>query len=838
MVLDGLLPTTYTPLEHLQATQRVLGTTEGSTGWDENFTNAYWLGWVNYDNLPVDYHISYMTRNNDIITFSDITTKANYDVGYAYGQADTGAYYAGVARYRADTNLWTPWDNNAPTVETQSSYMRMLNEFDINTMGISTVIPIFAIDVNSEVYCMAYTTVGVNDFINGTFANETVAVLSFDTAGNPSQYGSQFTITKDDITGDIVERTVDNKTYRIVCVGLEVVGQNFLNNDYLTQSSYVGNIKPFFRINSKLNGENYIINSYNAPYGSGFFWLYGDGYAFNQRYGIFWDYTTGGNLTYQNKPYNTGEYNNVIAGNFEGSFSASEAYDKFFNRILGIWKPDGCNFILQGTNAAERVMIRRAYKYEELLKLISFYPRMCRDNNNTYDNGSDKWYALVSEENEFMGELANGVTDRAKLRDWQLVGNKVNAESNTYTEDDKPDYNPEDDSEESGESVPIRRRVETAAVSSFLTTYALSPAQVVNFGKYLWQSFVSANDTINQSMVENFKFLFDNGIASTTGSIDVASVMDFIVSLQVYPFDLTHAQCLSNDGMDSKVYIGRGTFGIETDGNNLFKVVNQIGYLSAGSVDVPRVFNDFRDYENMNIVVHVPYCGTLELNPGDVIGRTLQGTYAIDMLSGECTFYLEVMNAPGDSGELRYTVGAINGQLGITLPITATNQGQIVGRRIKDITGMIESFSNWGLSRYRADTMNYSRGLKENSDEIFNERMANSGRWGANLKLGSDLVNQYENTLSRAAIKAPMIPGGSGIASFASPDCVYLQMRYGIYPTVANYNHSVGRVSTRSTKLSFCKGWTVCHNVDVSSLPCTEEEKASIKTLLESGVFL
>lgn len=836
MVLDGLLPTSYNPFEHLQATQRVLGTSDGSTGWGENFTNAYWLGWVNYDNLPLDYHISYMSKNNDIITFSDITTKTNYDIGYAFSSSSNGAFYGANARYHTDTDLWMPWDNQAPTVDDQSGNLRMLNECNINTMGINSIVLIFAVDVNSEIYGLAYAVVNVQDFINGTFSQYTTSVFSYNTSGVPSQYGSQFEVTKDDVTGEIVERTVDNKTYRIVCVGLEVVGQTFLGDDMSTPTTTPGNIKPFFRINSQLNGENYIINSYNAPYGSGFFYTYGDGYAFNQRYGILWDYTTGGNLTYQAKPYNGGDFNNVVAGNFVGSFSESEAYDKFFNRLMGIWQPDGCNFILQGTNATERVMIRRAYKYEELLKLISFYPRLCT--NNTYDNGSDKWYALVSEENEFMGELANGVTDRAKLREWQLVGNSVNAENNTYTEDDKPDYNPEDDSEESGESIPIRRAIVTTAVSSFLTTYALSPAQVVNFGNYLWQSFVSANDTINQSMVENFKFIFDNGIASTTGSIDVASVMDFIVSLQVYPFDLRDTFSISNDDMDSKVYIGRGTFGIETDGNNLFKVINQIGYLSAGSVDVPRVFNDFRDYENMNITVYVPYCGTLELNPGDVIGRTLQGTYAIDMLSGECTFYLEVLNAPTDSGELRYTVGVINGQLGVTLPITATNQGQIVGRRIKDITGVIESFSNWGLSRYRADTMNYSRGLKENSDEIFNERMANAGKWGANLKLGSDLVNQYENTLTRAAIKAPMIPGGSGIASFASPDCVYIQMRYGIYPTVANYNHSVGRVSTRSTKLSFCKGWTVCHNVDVSSLPCTEEEKASIKTLLESGVFL
>jgi hypothetical protein len=387
------------------------------------------------------------------------------------------------------------------------------------------------------------------------------------------------------------------------------------------------------------------------------------------------------------------------------------------------------------------------------------------------------------------------------------------------------------------------------AVSSFITCYGLTAAQVQEFGKKLWNSWVD-NGGLVMAMVENFKFLIDSGIASNTGSIDISSVLDFIISLKVYPCDLRNLFAFSNNGNDGKIYIGRGTYGLEVSNTAIYKAINQLGYLDAGTYNVPRPFGDFRDYTNINITVYVPYCGTIELNPADVIGRQLSGTYVVDVMTGECTFFLEVY-AVTDSGEHRYVVGTCDGQLGVTIPVSATNSGQIAARRFSDVAQFattVGGFFNRNMQIGNDIAMQMATlgasGMASKNPEMASAREQNIKMTGSQayadnaLGLLKDVTGQFGNSLTRAAIDAPSISGGSGIASFANPDCVWIQIRHGIYPTVNNYDHTVGKVSTKSAPLSSYSGFTVCHNVDVSSLSCTEEEKSAIKQLLETGVYL
>jgi hypothetical protein len=97
-----------------------------------DFTDAYWLGWVNFDNLPVDYHLSNFTINGDTVTLTDVTEQKNYDIGYTVGNANNPAYKAGVIRYDEDNTHWVAWDHQEPDIEAHSLAMRLCNQVDIN----------------------------------------------------------------------------------------------------------------------------------------------------------------------------------------------------------------------------------------------------------------------------------------------------------------------------------------------------------------------------------------------------------------------------------------------------------------------------------------------------------------------------------------------------------------------------------------------------------------------------------------------------------------------------------------------------------------------------------
>lgn len=382
---------------------------------------------------------------------------------------------------------------------------------------------------------------------------------------------------------------------------------------------------------------------------------------------------------------------------------------------------------------------------------------------------------------------------------------------------------PGPEGEESGDRIPNNERYFSGAYN-FITQYAMTRQQLGQFGNLLWTSWADQQGITD--MWKNFKMFISADPASDTGSIDIASIMDFILSLQVFPFDLS--SLLHTDS--TNVCIGTGQYPLAVSGKKLL-TINHI--LDCGTMAIPRPYNDFRDYENMSITAYLPYCGSVELNPGDVVGRSVRIEYSVDTLSGSCT---AVLTAYDDDGYL-YNVGMINGQISASIPMTATNSGQIRAQRISDVASLAGLAGNTFLG-------NISQGAQVASGADSNPIGAISsavyGTVGRSLNAGLSAQQMFANRFSRGAISCPTLAGGNGIAAFFQPACPYIQMRYGLYQKPANYDHSVGEVSASSNPLSSYagSGFTVCENVDISGFTCHEEERSAIKALLESGVYL
>ena len=473
-----------------------------------------------------------------------------------------------------------------------------------------------------------------------------------------------------------------------------------------------------------------------------------------------------------------------------------------------------------GTNYLQ---IFRMFTPTECLEVMAIQPRYIGGVPHIGEDGAP-----------IIGEFTN---DPDEMTPWQL-GDITDSE---YTDDDRPPYEPEPsgEDEESGTRIPNQFRYFTGA-NNFISQYAMKATQIQTFGQMLWNSW--AESTTFVDAVNNFWIALN--IENFTGSFDISSVMNFIVSLKVFPFNITHFDT-SIFTLTNTLRIGRGTFPFlfPSEVGNIIKVLSNIVYVDCGLIHdpttgqygIPRKFNDFRDYTNVSITCFCPYCGTVELNPGDVVGRQLSCKYAVDLQTGECLCLITVADSTGDL----YNVAAISGNMGASIPVSATNSGLIEARRLSDAGNALGLFGGMFTENLSMGSNTFAK-AKDSQSSIGAIASASTQAASNLFKDIKQTSNFAANMLSRGAIGCPMMQGGSGFAAFSQADTPYVQIRYGIYSEPANYSHSVGRISTKSGTLSDYKdsGLVICENVDVSGFTCHEDERSEIKALLESGVYL
>ena len=467
---------------------------------------------------------------------------------------------------------------------------------------------------------------------------------------------------------------------------------------------------------------------------------------------------------------------------------------------------------------------------------------------------------------ESVGEPYNRV--EPKLREWQKAGKSISEDDFDVDNmppdepggggEDTPPDEPQDLPHDEGEPTDDQDSRTLTAPTCFLTQYAMGYSQLQTVGANLWQSWL----TPDLETWKNFFFAF----AQDTGTLDIGAALNFIISLRVFPFNLAG---MTTDYISptNGVYMGTGHTNFCPNASNLFRLNTVIGYLDCGTCQVvPETpYNDFRDMYNCSVLCFLPYCGTVELTPAEVIGRTLHVKYHIDFQSGACTALVKLV---GDKGE--YTVASKSGQIGFTLPVTATNAGQLSAQFAKDATqtmGTIGGFF-FKAGHAQADNLNslaeafISKPKAINTDSdgnkslnaFSNNTFETSTKIGeAGFNAGLSIANQALDMLSRSGIDVPAISGGMGAESMMQPDCCFVQIRRGRYAKPANYPHSQGYINGSSNTISYYKGMFtgtpsypnsnnkgLCKftGVDSTGLTCHEDERAEIIALLESGVYL
>ncbi len=797
--------------------------TDNTLDMGADFTEAYWLGWVNFDDLPSAYHVSRWYVADGRLVLEDITAQENVDIGYGYCAAVSGSTYPAVIKH--DGSQWIVWDRQWTTVETQSNALRLLNRFDINQTAVTDIICIFAFDIKlngvSQSYTMGFLVVPVDDFLSGTFSGSCSTAggnLTHFAIRSGGSVPSAIPVSQDNITG-ITSTSVDGYDVDIICCGIETVIAPWVDTEGTAHSGLTYGVKPMVRLRASDRDASLILCSYNHADGFGYQYFCGQGLAYNPSAGVVWAWEQ--NNISQPKPDITGDNADLIAGTFTGSFAIDTVRAFCSTGSYGMYYDGSSSFVVHATGSGARAIIRRIGDYDDYRSMVSLYPRLSV--SNTYDNGSNKYYAEVNTAtNQFLCDVITG-SDITKLTVWQIIGQAIGADTAPYDSADKPPYTPQDQNEQGANSGSVVRptTLGVGGTNGFITQYSLTAAQMSEIGELLWLSF------INPDYYKNFLFTL-----TTTGTINLSNLIDYFVSLRVYPFPLINVPSHAAAGQD--MWIGAGLVPLHFT-TNLHVINNYADYIDVGRCAIPRYYNDFRDMAHTQIMLYLPYCGTVQLNPADVIGSTLHAQYAVDFATGSVTAYVDCTTWDG----AQYVIAVLAGSIGADIPLTASNAAQIAARIAGDtlnfagtVGGAVASDIGRSAEAIGAAAMGNVAGA------AIGVAGALAGRVGGAL----DVAQKGLQIATADGVKMPMLSGGRGFGSFGAPQTAYIQIRRGIYAegvqTKNGFKSTFGNEYEQPVQVSSCKGFTVFSNVDTSGLQCDAMERDAVKKMMQAGIYI
>jgi hypothetical protein len=820
---------------------------------------SYYLGWIKKSTLPSNCLSSCLTVDGEegsrTFTWENITDDGNFPCGYI------GNYFYGANQFNRTLSgdlwyinkLYPEYSCNMEDVKT-SWFFYLYDSTGEHLLGSSDSRMSIPIKTFAKL-CMGYT-------------DTSFTITVRDESSSPA-IDRRFTLTPDNLghlmddSDEYLEWIEEDDSEQSAHCKLRVALRGFYVStgrryDYRPQYEPF-NVQWFVKTTCTLNGDQF------------------DHYAYSQGPDIFYPFTTepfsgGGFDSYQYifmYPYtNVNNFaNKIIQFGVHGEFTESQlqAFISSQNQYIV------SNNILGVKYISTQLMFFPLFKFTDIFKCMCLQYRTDIDVTSypgSYLQGYiyGRTYATdVTPEDEFLAKWKTGdIIDPAfknSLRPWQYE----NFQENDFTEDDIPQPEPEpggdtpgdepqDMPHDDGDPPDLQKNRNIGIPSNFVTQYALTSAEVSTVGSNLWRSWLTSGTDV----WKNFFLPY----AQDFGTLNIAACMDYIISLKIFPFEFTIDYILP---AANGVRMGTG----HTDflGSAAAVVKSQIICVDAGSctVTLPNPYNDFRDMYNCSALCLMPYCGSVELNLQEILGRTIKASYFIDCQSGGCTCVIE---CEGDEGD--YIIASKTGQIGFSLPMTATNAGQLTAQLMGDATKALSTLSGFyfGAGRSQAENLmslgtalfSKNTGISKGKDGKNSMSLLANNTFETSMEIGEQavdtglsLANQAIDMLSRSGVEMPMLSGGGSAESFMFADCVSIQIRRGKYKKPDNYPHSVGHYNLSSHSISYYrgafsgipstgsntgKGFCTFTGIDTSGLDCREDEVTEIVKLLESGVYL
>lgn len=804
MILDQLYPTVTTWGVGTTTDQYIDGHTAELQQLGTVSVDSYFLGWAEYDDLPTFMGHSTGSLDGDILTITEDVNESRVPCGYTFvGQYSTVDYLRGIFLIDG-VRTGASWAYLINQVHPEY-YASMAGQYTGGYIAMYFLVVLYDAGnnvVNRNGYKIQYDNYSTFfPFIHGDNSIYANITLYDDVQGITVNYGD-FELSADMFAAgtemvDMLDpdtHAANGYTARLFMVGYSMPVVYYRDNGGTTSRVHA----TFFAKMSAgeheycINAAGNVGNDWNLGW-----YTHTIGYIDSAN-----NYTH-----YENSAGVSGTLNlSQIRGN-EGAFT----WDGGVMAVCGSWRE------------GYPINVFALCSLEDVRKSLDSNFKVCP---GTYVDSyviNQSYATDVTEQDRFLLQLKTGnITDPAfknSLREWQYT----DFQADDFTEEDIPGPKPprpapeppDREDENSGDDITLPSIDGLGGSFGFTTQYALNGSQLQELGQLLWAGFSSTNPDID-AYLQNFVYRVD----LNTGSVNMSDIMEFFISLRAYPLPLGNLTTVSAAGND--FYIGSGANPL-TFTSTLHTSDCYLAEIDAGSVSIPFWFGDYRDYA-CEITLYLPYCGTAELNAGDVMGGTLDATYVVDLSTGSCTAYVMLTTWDGK----QFPVAILPGQLGVDIPITASNAGRVGARLLGDRINVAEnllSVAKSGITGIGAMMSGNYAGALRSGVQAFLDPAINEQRLLAGMG-------------ERGAIAAPMLSGGRGLAAFKNPATAYVQIRSPYYAVPDNFADAVGDPAAVAVRIGDCTGFNQFYNVDVSGITTDAGDQMAIRQALESGIII
>lgn len=352
----------------------------------------------------------------------------------------------------------------------------------------------------------------------------------------------------------------------------------------------------------------------------------------------------------------------------------------------------------------------------------------------------------------FLEKDNNGLYSKVTKGDGSTFTVKEGDEgSKIVTEDDDSGYSDnKDDDEKDNDTSDV-----SSGIGVLTTTFKMTKDRLQQLGRFLWGS----------NIFDNFSLICNNPIEN-------------IISCKSIP--------LSLNGTTQKIILGNVDTGVNGD-----KVSNNFTKQNIGSIAITEKYHNFLDYAPYtNVIIYLPYVGFKELDTNLVMGKTLSISYTVDIITGGCLCQIKSNNVK---------LYEFNGNMGIDIPITASNRAQVEAGYISSGIGIASSVASGNI-----------------------------------VGAVTSLINSAESQYHYASTSSP------------NPMCVastnrtcYVIIDRPTYQTLKSFNHTRGKKCYLTKTINTLNGYTICdEHIDLSGIRATDNEKEELIKILSSGFFV
>lgn len=258
-----------------------------------------------------------------------------------------------------------------------------------------------------------------------------------------------------------------------------------------------------------------------------------------------------------------------------------------------------------------------------------------------------------------------------------------------------------------------------------------------------------------------------------------------------YVIDCHIVPCAPQVSGNDKIKVGFKTFFYQPS-----IVSSDYVSVNCGKISIKEYYKNFLDYVGTKAKLYLPFVGFVDLKNEWFQDGTLEVIYHYNVIDG--SFMAFVLATSSKSKLSNTVVGSYGGNACVHIPITGASYSSMISGVVSGISKAVTSAKSTNLG-----------GLLEG---------------GANLlsaKPSVEQSNSYNSNSAFMGIRKPYLIIERPVASFSK-----------------NYPSEQGLPLNVTKKLNSISGFTVCENLLVDNIDCTQSEKDMIKTLFASGVIL